>query len=111
MEFVVSVGISVLIFGLVLVLLLRVKTPRYKVTEVRVKTLLEQVLVGQANPNDWRVFIAFQIRDNPALETIRLACQELDENEYRSQGEYILSARGRARVAELLTELNAERHN
>lgn len=109
MVWLVSIAVSMLVFGLVLLLLLRVNTPRYHVTTTRVRELLEQVVVGQANANDWAVFIAYQIRDNPELERIRCECVVIDEQEFRSQGEYILTKRGRDRVEALLRGLYANR--
>ncbi|WP_317931256.1 hypothetical protein [Halioxenophilus sp. WMMB6] len=105
MAYLVSVAISVLVFALVLWLLLNVKTPRYRVSASRVQQLLEQVLVGQANANDWQVFLAYEIRDNPELERIRRLCLAIDERESRTIGDYVLSERGRQRVAKLLPKL------
>ncbi len=99
-----------LVFGLVLWLLLGVKTPRYRVTKQQVQSLLEQVVVGEASSNDWAVFIAYQIRDNPELEKIRAQCVLIDEQEYRSYGQYLLTARGRDQVEALLRGLMNNRH-
>jgi hypothetical protein len=94
----------------VLGVLLSVRTPRYRVTEQKVRELLEQVLCAQASANDWQVFIGYQIRDNPKLEAIRRACQELDETQYRSQlpGGFLLTSAGLTAVAELLDDLNQQ---
>ncbi|BFM05467.1 hypothetical protein [Halioxenophilus aromaticivorans] len=101
---------TTMVFGLVLWLLLTVKTPRYRVTKQQVQQLLEQVVVGQASGNDWAVFIGYQIRDNPELEKIRAQCVVIDEEEYRSHGQYLLTARGRDRVEALLRGLMNNRH-
>ncbi len=108
MAFLVSVIISIIVFTIVVILLLKVKTPRYKVTPAGVQQLLEQVLVGQAHENDWRVFIAYEIRDNPELDLVRQACLSIDEHEFRSQGEYILTKQGLAQLAEVLSQLRSE---
>lgn len=93
---------ATVVFGLVLWLLMRVKTPHYRVSAQQVRELLERVVVGQASSNDWAVFIAYQIRDNPQLEKIRRQCVEIDEREFRSHGDYILTQRGRDQVEAIL---------
>ena len=108
LAFIISVLVSAVVFCLVVLLLLKVKTPRYKVTPEGVQSLLEQVLVGQAHSNDWRVFIAYEIRDNPALEQVRQQCCDIDEREYRSQGEYLLTRQGREQVRALLDQMRTE---
>lgn len=96
---------TTIVFGAVLTLLLRVKTPRYQVSVRQVRLLLEQVVVGQASVNDWTVFLAYQIRDNPELEKIRVKCVAIDEDEFRSHGDYLLTQRGRDQVEALLRQL------
>lgn len=98
----VTIILSSAVFGLVLWLLLRVRTPHYRVSSQQVRELLEQVVVGQANSNDWAVFLAYQIRDNLQLEKIRQQCVLIDEREYRSHGDYLLTQRGRDQVEAIL---------
>lgn len=107
----VSIAVSALVFALVVAVLISVKTPRYRVTWAWVKELLGQVVVGQARDNDWRLFIAYQIRDNPELEAIRQQCQEIDDLYYRSQGDYLLTKRGLALVRELLDQMPDDQAN
>ena len=108
MVFVISVLVSLITFSLVVFLLLKVRTPRYKVTVESVQSLLEQVLIGQAHSNDWRIFVAYQIRDDASLEAIRKQCVEIDDEEFRSQGEYILSKQGRDQLRDVLERLRTE---
>ncbi len=104
---VVSVLVSFCIFAAVLIVLLKVRTPRYRIQAEQVKSILEMVLCGQASSNDWQLFLSFEIRDNPYLDDIRKRCVEIDELEYRNPGTniYLFTSSGLEQLRELLTEL------
>ncbi|MCE2028249.1 hypothetical protein [Sessilibacter corallicola] len=107
MIIIVSVLVSFCIFAIVLTILLKVRTPRYRIQAQQVKSILEMVLCGQATSNDWNLFLAFEIRDNPYLDTIRKRCVEIDESEFRDPGTktYLFTAKGLEQLRELLNEL------
>jgi peptide chain release factor 3 len=63
--------LTILIFIVILVVLMWVRTPRYRIQRHNVIALLELVLNGQASENDWRVFAAVPLRHNPELDEIR----------------------------------------
>ncbi len=100
---------SFCVFALVLWVLLKVKTPRYRVQAYQIKNLLEMILCGQASSNDWNLFLAFEIRDNDYLDSIRQRCIEIDLSEFRDNGtnQYLFTSKGLGEIRELLSELNA----
>lgn len=103
----VSVLVSFCIFAIVLTVLLKVRTPRYRIQAQQVKSILEMVLCGQATSNDWHLFLSFEIRDNPYLDEIRKRCAEIDEQEFRDPGTslYLFTSKGLEQLRELLSEL------
>ncbi|MDE1461596.1 hypothetical protein [Spartinivicinus poritis] len=78
----ITILLASLVIGCILLLLLKVRTPRYRVERARVKTLLYDIVNGEASEEDWQVFISIPIYNNAQLETIRLRCLQLDETEF-----------------------------
>lgn len=99
--------LTILIFVTVLVVLMWVRTPRYRIQRHNVITLLELVLSGQASENDWRVFEALPLRHNPELDEIRNRCMEIEEREYIGPGRsgFLFSQQGLDELRELLQSL------
>lgn len=104
---------SVIIFAAVLWVLMRVKTPMYRLQKENVISFLELVVSGQATESDWSVFTSISIRNNEELEAIRLRCLELEETEYightgKERADYLLTRKGIAELEELLNTLKIE---
>ena len=112
--FVATLALTFVIISAVVLLLSKVRTPRYRLQRENVKTLLRMVLDGVASANDWNVFVGIPIRHDPELERIRLACAELEKHEFtgggsaRGERRYLLTRKGLARIRELLAALEDE---
>jgi hypothetical protein len=87
--------------------LLWVKTPHYLMDKDDVIKLLQQVLVGQANENDWAIFLATSFRHSPALNNIRSRCAAIDENAYIGHAKtgFLFTESGLGALREILVEL------
>ena len=99
--------LTILIFIVILVVLMWVRTPRYRIQRHNVIALLELVLNGQASENDWRVFAAVPLRHNPELDEIRERCMDIEEREYigPSRSGLLFSQQGLEELRELLQNL------
>src|SRR5690606_4291780 len=99
--------LTILIFIAVLVVLIWVRTPRYRIQRRNVIALLELVLSGQASENDWRVFAAIPLRHNPELEEIRERCMDIEEREYIGPGRngFLFTQKGLNELREILQSL------
>lgn len=104
--------LTVVIFVIVLVLLLWVRTPRYRIERSNVVALLQLVVEGRASENDWRVFVAVPLRHDLQLEAIRERCMDIEEREYigPSRSGYLFSSRGLAELQEILLDLQQVSH-
>lgn len=102
-------AVTLIVFVLVVGVLLWVKTPRYQMQPADVILLLKSVLVGQASENDWAIFLASSFRHNPALETIRARCVQIDELEYlgHSRTGFLFSQDGLWQLKQVLEELES----
>lgn len=76
-----TLGLSFLLIGAVVIVLSRVRTPRYQLRRDNVITLLEMVLDGTASENDWNVFVALPIRHDEGLENTRIRCSRIERLE------------------------------
>lgn len=103
----VTVFISTVLSGAVLLVLLKVRTPYYRPSRQRAIQILQWVLMGQATANDWRIFCDFPARHDELLESVRLRCEQIEEDCYTGDTHppYLFSAEGRARLRDLLDEL------
>lgn len=101
--------IVLLVFLILAVILLWVKTPHYLMMQADVIALLQKVLVGQANENEWAIFLSSSFRHCPVLEPIRDACVEIDEKEYigHSHSGFLLSKSGLAQLRAILQRVEA----
>lgn len=99
--------LTILIFIGILVVLMWVRTPRYRIQRHNVIALLELVLNGQASENDWRVFAAIPLRHNPELDEIRERCMDIEEREYIGPGRsgLLFSQQGLDELREILQNL------
>lgn len=111
MDYLATLALSVLVVGAVLAVLVRVRTPRYRLDRDNVLTLLDMVLEGRATENDWNVFVGIPIRHDPELEALRLRCLEIERREFigrgqgPSPGRHLFSREGLRRIEALRQEL------
>lgn len=103
----VTIVLALLLSGAVLLVLLLVRTPYYRPSRQRAIQTLQWVLMGQATANDWRIFCDFPARHDELLESVRLRCEQIEEECYTGDTHppYLFSTDGRARLRELLDEL------
>lgn len=101
--------LSIIIFFIVLTTLLWVRTPRYRIERHNVIALLELVLEGRAEENDWRVFAASPLRHDEYLDNMRERCLDIEEREYlgKAQSTFLFSRQGLLELNEVLKELKA----
>ncbi|MCX4029014.1 hypothetical protein H0A36_05220 [Endozoicomonas sp. SM1973] len=78
----ITVLLASILIGCIVLLLLNVRTPRYRIERARVKTLFFDIVNGEASEEDWQVFISIPIYNDAQLETIRIRCLQLDEKEF-----------------------------
>lgn len=106
MEFILILFGSFLLFFGLFSLLLRVKTPYYRISKTQLITLLEQSVTGQLLAADWALFISIPIRHDPDLEDIRLACVEVDETHFSESlnPPYLFDKQGVAALLEILED-------
>lgn len=104
-EFILTLGLTVVLVVLVLWGFMRLGTPTYRINDSNVESLINMVLDGTATESDWDVFIGYPIRYDERLEKIRLKCCEITENEYHPHGEYLFTKRGLQQLKWVLAEL------
>lgn len=115
MDYLIVVILSFLIIGAVVIILSRVRTPRYRLARENVITLLKMVLDGTATENDWNVFVGIPIRYNPELENIRRRCMAIEKQEFlggsRTAGRrHLFTQKGLEQLQAILAELEAKPH-
>lgn len=106
----VTMVLAFLVVLAVVVTLLTVRTPRYRLRRENIIALLGMVLSGQASSNDWSVFTEMPIREDEYLDSIRLRCIEIEEREYTEDGHkpYLFTSRGLEELRAILDELNTD---
>jgi hypothetical protein len=110
--FVATVILSFLVIGVVVLILSRVRTPRYRLRRENVILLLEMVLDGRAREKDWNVFVGIPIRYDSELEDIRLRCIEIEQRELigdvtAGRRRHLFTRKGLEELRALLQELRA----
>jgi len=88
-----------------LLIFIRTGSPVYRLEKKNVVELLELVLDGSATNNDWEVFLGLPIRHNEVLETVRLRCQTINNNEQVDNSTFLLTEKGVGEIKKLLIEL------
>tara|TARA_R110002167_G_scaffold15727_9_gene62446 strand:- start:1880 stop:2257 length:378 start_codon:yes stop_codon:yes gene_type:complete len=111
LELLLTFVFSLLVIGLLAWVLSRSKTSRYRPTRQQVVRLLQAVLEGSAQRNQWDLFIGYPLYHDPELEQIRLYCVALTQGDPETEpmasgiGGYLFDRAGRARLAKVLAEL------
>ena len=101
---------SLIIAGIVLVLL-KVRTPRYRVERAQAKTLLYDIVNGKATEEDWQVFINIPVYNDEELEAIRQRCLQLDESEFigcSANSGFFLTASAIEEIRQMLLTLEGD---
>jgi hypothetical protein len=106
----ITLTLTILIFFAVLVVLVWVRTPRYRIERANVIALLELVVAGRATENDWRVFAAVPLRHDLQLDEIRERCLDIEEREYVGHGHsrFLFSQQGLRELQEILELLKQD---
>lgn len=93
----------------VILVLIKVRPPYYRLERENVIALLSLVCSGEATVSDWSVFTAMPIRHDEYLDNIRLRCIEIEEREYTGDAHppFLFSPRGIAEIEAILKELQA----
>ena len=99
--------------SLLVMILVWVKSPIYRVKPDQVERLLQWVLLGQATENDWRVFCDLPIAYDALLEDIRQQCEIIDEAHLSpsSHSPYLFSPPGMTAIREQLQRLEDARNS
>jgi len=108
---VVTLLAAFVVCGLLIATLLWVKNPIYRVQREKVERLLQWVLMGQATENDWRVFCDYPIAHDELLESIRLACELIEEEHFsgETRAPYLFSRVGLDAINQQLERLQQAR--
>lgn len=107
MQTVITVGLSFLIFALIVWGLINMRTPRFRMDRAQFLKGLEDVLAGQAGDNEWRVLTGYPMRHDPELEQLRLECLAIEEEEYTGGSPYLFTEAGIARLSQVREQLLA----
>ncbi len=105
MEFLLSLGVTLLAAALLFWGLVRLRNPIFRRDLDSSISLVEQVLTGQANEHEWDAFVEMPIRHDPELNELRLRCREINEIEGMQGKEFLLSMQGLAQVESVLQAL------
>ena len=102
-----TMGLAVLVVAAVLGILLKVRTPYYRFDRREMMRVLNLVLDGQANAQDWAVLVAAPIRRDAELARLRRRCREIADTELVAGDEVRFSPAGRKQLQQVLDELEA----
>ncbi|MEH6825124.1 MAG: hypothetical protein V7629_14545 [Motiliproteus sp.] len=111
MELLLTFVLTLGVIGLLVWVLAHSQSSYYRPTRQQVAELLQSVLDGSAQRSGWELFIAYPLYHDPELEQIRLLCVALTEGGPDSEpmasgiGGYLFDRAGRARLAQVLAEL------
>lgn len=103
--FVLTLVVAFLLFGLFYYL----KRPYYRVEKQQMTRVLQQVLVGEASENDWRMTFGMMIRHSSELESIRQRCITIEEKWYigRHKPPYLFAQEGLRELEQVLLDLKS----
>ncbi|UTA47300.1 hypothetical protein L1F30_14150 [Simiduia sp. 21SJ11W-1] len=99
---------TLMLFGAVLWLLMRLKRPSYRIDAGNILRLLAEIEAGRARHKDWVVFTAMPLRYDPKLEAIRLRCIDIEEAHLLGDSSaHLFDTEGRRKLADIAAELRA----
>ncbi|MFT6914089.1 MAG: hypothetical protein ACJAWL_000377 [Motiliproteus sp.] len=111
MELLLTFMLTLVLMAVLVWVLSRSRTSRYRPTRQQAVALLEAVLEGSASRSQWDLFIGYPLYHDPELEQIRLYCIALTEGDPDTEpmasgiGGYLFDRAGRKRLAEVLDRL------
>lgn len=111
MNYIATLVLTFVVIGLVVWVLIRVRTPRYRVRRENIVALFERVLDGTATANDWNIFVSIPIRYDPELEAVRRRCMIIEEQHFigntsgQRRGRYLFTEQGLEKLRAMLKEL------
>lgn len=107
----ITIILSSLVFAGIVLVLLKVHTPRYRVEQSKVKTLLYDVVNGNATEDDWQIFIGIPILHDERLEAIRQRCIELDTTAFigcSTNSNFFLTAAAIEEIRQMLLKMEGD---
>ncbi|GAB2520983.1 hypothetical protein [Microbulbifer agarilyticus] len=105
MNLLITVGLTFAVFALVVWGLMHMRTPRFRMERAQFQQGLEDVIAGQADDNEWRVLTGYPMRHDPPLESLRLECLRIEEDEYTGKMPYLFSDEGIRRLRDVRERL------
>ena len=112
LQWLVSAGIFFVLLVALLVFYIRhiYRVPYYRFSQQDAVRLLSKAVRGELPEREWHIFIGMEIRDNPALESLRECCIFIDESCVKSTSDIngqicvIFNKEGLSQLADLLDE-------
>lgn len=108
MELLLTIGLSFLIFALIVWGFMHMRAPRFRMERPQFLKGLEDAITGQADDNEWRLLVAYPMRHDPVLERLRRECLVIEEEEYTGASPYLFSEAGIERLRALRLQLLEE---
>lgn len=111
MNYIATLILSFIVIGVVVWVLSRVRTPRYRLRRENIIALFERILDGKATVHDWNIFVSMPIRYDPELEAVRRRCMILEEQHFLGNssgqrgGRYLFTEEGLKQLRAMLKEL------
>ncbi len=103
----ITMGLAVVVLGVVLGVLLKVRTPYYRFDRNEMTRVLNLVLDEQALTQDWTLLVAAPLRHDPELARLRRRCREIADTELVNMETVQFSPAGRAQLEAVLCELES----
>ncbi|WOX06659.1 hypothetical protein [Microbulbifer pacificus] len=107
MNIAITLCLSFAVFALIFWGMMHMRTPRFRMEREQFQRGLEDVIVGQADDNEWRVLISYPMRHDPPLEQLRLECLQIEEEEYTGKPPYLFTETGLQQLRDVRERLLA----
>lgn len=110
-EILITFILSFVVIGALAWVMARGQSSRYQPSRADIAALLQAVLDGSADRNQWDRFIGYPLSHDPELELFRLRCMALTDGDPDTEpmgsgiGGYLFNKQGRERLAEVLAAL------
>ena len=110
-EFIPIFAVTLFLLALLVIGLMFGRSPAYRPTRDEVLELMRGLLEERTREEAWELFVGMPIVHDPELEHIRQLCVYIHEGDEKTPpargglGGYIYDKAGRARIAEVLKEL------